>query len=63
VELSRINAVYTHDLRSRLHDIKVPAFCTGAKDDQITPSGFTEKLGTLIEGAETQLLPPGCMVR
>lgn len=59
VELSRINAVYTHDLRSRLHHIKVPSLCIGSKDDQITPPGFTEEMGQLIDGAETHLLARG----
>lgn len=59
VELSRINAVYTHDLRSRLHHIAVPTLCIGARDDQITPPGFTEEMGQLIDGAETHLLDRG----
>lgn len=59
VELSRINAVYTHDLRSRLHEIGTPTLCIGSMDDQITPPGFTEEMGNLIEGAETYLLDRG----
>lgn len=59
VELSRINAVYTHDLRSRLHEITVPTFCIGAMDDSITPPGFTQEMGELIEGAQTHLLERG----
>lgn len=59
VELSRINAVYTHDLRSRLHAINTPTLCIGAADDQITPPGFTEEMGELISGAETHLLTRG----
>ena len=59
VELSRINAVYTHDLRSRLHQIAVPTLCLGAMDDQITPPGFTEEMAGLIPGAEEQLLDHG----
>ncbi len=59
VELSRINAVYTHDLRSRLHHIKVPTLCIGSSDDQITPPGFTQEMGELIEGAQTHLLARG----
>lgn len=59
VELSRINAVYTHDLRSRLHKIIAPTLCIGSMDDQITPPGFTEEMGNLIEGAETHLLDRG----
>ena len=56
VELSRINAVYTHDLRSRLHHIKTPTLCIGSRDDQLTPPGFTREMADLIEGAEMHLL-------
>lgn len=59
VELSRINAVYTHDLRSRLNQIAVPTLCIGAMDDQITPPGFTEEVARLISGAEKHLLDHG----
>lgn len=59
VELSRINAVYTHDLRSRLHEIAVPTFCIGAMDDQITPPGFTQEMADLIPGARQHLLDHG----
>jgi aminoacrylate hydrolase len=59
VELSRINAVYTHDLRSRLHQITVPTLCIGAEDDQITPAGFTEEMAELIPDAQIELLPVG----
>ncbi|MEM6909621.1 MAG: alpha/beta fold hydrolase [Pseudomonadota bacterium] len=59
VELSRINAVYTHDLRSRLHEITVPTFCIGAMDDQITPPGFTAEMAELIPGAQQHLLDHG----
>jgi aminoacrylate hydrolase len=56
VELSRINAVYTHDLRSRLHEITTPTLCIGSRDDQLTPPGFTQEMGELIPGAQTHLL-------
>lgn len=59
VELSRINAVYTHDLRSELHKITVPTLCIGAEDDQITPPGFTEEMADLIPGAQKHLLDFG----
>jgi len=59
VELSRINAVYTHDLRSRVHEIAVPTFCIGAMDDQITPPGFTNELARLIPNAKEHLLDHG----
>ena len=59
VELSRINAVYTHDLRSRLHEITVPTFCIGSMDDQITPPDFTHEMADLIPGAQKRLLDHG----
>ena len=59
VELSRINAVYTHDLRSEIHKIAVPTFCIGARDDSITPAGFTEELAEKIPGAQIHLLAEG----
>ncbi len=59
VELSRINAVYTHDLRSRLHEITVPTLCIGAMDDQLTPPGFTQEMARLIPHAREHLLDHG----
>lgn len=59
VELSRLAAVMAHDLRSRVDKIAKPTLCIGAKDDQITPPGFTEELGHLIDGAEIHLLNSG----
>ncbi|WP_432199895.1 alpha/beta fold hydrolase [Erythrobacter sp. W53] len=59
VELSRINAVYTHDLRSEVHRISVPTFCIGAEDDGVTPPGFTEELAHLIPDAGLHLLDAG----
>ncbi|MBL0925280.1 MAG: alpha/beta fold hydrolase [Sphingomonadaceae bacterium] len=58
-ELSRIDALMAHNLRDRLHEVRVPTLCIGAKDDQITPSAFTQELGDLIPGAETHLLDGG----
>jgi aminoacrylate hydrolase len=59
VELSRINAVYTHDLRSELHKISLPTLCIGAEDDGITPPGFTEEMAHLIPDAQLHLLAAG----
>ena len=59
VELSRLAAVMSHDLRSQVHRITKPTLCIGARDDQITPPGFTEELCHLIEGAEMHLLDSG----
>jgi aminoacrylate hydrolase len=59
VELSRLAAVVSHDLRSQVHRITQPTLCIGARDDQITPPGFTEELGRLIPSAQTHLLDQG----
>ena len=59
VELSRIDAVMAHDLRAELHRVKAPTLCIGARDDQITPPGFTEELARLIPGARQVLLDRG----
>jgi len=59
VELSRLAAVMSHDLRSRVHGISSPTLCIGAKDDQLTPPGFTEELHRLIKGSEIHLLDRG----
>lgn len=59
VELSRLSAVMSHDLRTQVHKIPHETLCIGAKDDQITPSGFTEELADKIEGAKLHLLEHG----
>jgi len=59
VELSRLDAVLRHDLRNKLHEIPHETLCIGARDDQITPPGFTEELGQKIPGAATHLLERG----
>lgn len=59
VELSRLATVISHDLRSDIHEITHQTLCIGAKDDQITPLGFTEELGEKIPDAETHLLERG----
>lgn len=59
VELSRLAAVASHDLRSQLHQIGHQTLCIGAKDDQLTPPGFTEELGRLIKSAQVHLLDRG----
>ena len=59
VELSRLAAVMSHDLRSRVHGITAPTLCIGAMDDQLTPAGFTEELHNLIAGSDIHLLDRG----
>ena len=59
VELSRLSAVMSHDLRTEVHKITAPTLCIGARDDQLTPPGFTEELAELIPGAELHILKEG----
>lgn len=59
VELSRIEAVVSHDLRSQLHSINTTTLCIGAMDDQLTPAAFTQEMAQLIAGAELHLLDHG----
>ena len=59
VELGRLNAVMTHDLRHRLADIRVPTGVICARDDQITPEPMSIELAQLIPGAVLQVLPEG----
>lgn len=59
VELGRLNAVMSHDLRHRLDEIRVPTFVIGARDDQLTPPSLSEELAGRIAGAELHLLGEG----
>ena len=59
VELSRLSAVMSHDLRSLVHNIPHRPLCIGAKDDQITPAGFTRELADLIPDSTLHLLEHG----
>jgi aminoacrylate hydrolase len=59
VELSRLSAVLSHDLRTQLHRIEKPTLCIGARDDQITPIAYTEELARLIPNAELNILDRG----
>ncbi|WP_394728672.1 alpha/beta fold hydrolase [Altererythrobacter sp. GH1-8] len=59
VELSRIEAVVSHNLRSQLHSINTATLCIGAMDDQLTPPAFSQEMAQLIPGAELHLLDHG----
>ncbi len=59
VELSRLAAVVSHDLRSQVHRIDHETLAIGAKDDQITPFGFTQELGDKLPNASVVMLPYG----
>ncbi len=59
VELARLNAVMTHDLRHRVAGIRVPTLVVGAKDDQLTPPSMSRELAQLIPGAALHLFEAG----
>lgn len=59
VELGRLNAVMTHDLRHQLHAIQAPTAVICARDDQITPQPMSAELASLIPGALFKTLPEG----
>ncbi len=59
VELGRLNAVMTHDLRWQLDRIRTPTLVICARDDQLTPPGLSEELAQRIPGATLQLLDAG----
>lgn len=59
IELSRIAAVMSHDLRNEISAIRVPTMVVGAEDDQLTPCGMQREVAESIAGAQLQLLPRG----
>jgi aminoacrylate hydrolase len=59
IELARLSAVMSHDLRSRVHGIRARTLVVGAEDDQITPIGFSRELAKRIPGARLVELPKG----
>lgn len=59
VELSRLAAVASHDLRSQVHKIANPTLAIGAKDDQVTPFSFTKELADKLPNADLVMLQHG----
>ena len=59
VELGRLNAVMSHDLRHQLDRINTPTMVIGAHDDQLTPASLSEELAERIPGARLHLLEKG----
>ena len=59
VELGRLNAVLTHDLREEIQEIRVPVGVISARDDALTPPGMSRELAERIPGAVSVLLPEG----
>jgi aminoacrylate hydrolase len=59
IELSRLSAVMSHDLRSEVGAIRTPTLVLGALDDQLTPAGFQRELAARIPGARLELFDAG----
>ena len=59
IELSRLSAVMSHDLRSEVAGIRARTLVLGALDDQLTPAGFQRELAARIQGAEIELFGVG----
>lgn len=59
IELARLNAVMTHDLRHRLNEIKAPTGVISARDDALTPPDLSTELAENIAGAEQIMLAEG----
>jgi aminoacrylate hydrolase len=59
IELSRLSAVMSHDLRSDVGRIAAPTLVLGAADDQLTPPGFQRELAERIPGAELRVFDDG----
>jgi aminoacrylate hydrolase len=59
IELSRLSAVMSHDLRSQVQSIRAPTLIIGALDDQLTPPGFQRELAEKIPSSKLELLTNG----
>ena len=59
VELGRLNAVMSHDLREEIQAIRVPTGVISARDDNVTPPELSRELAERIPGAARVLLPKG----
>jgi aminoacrylate hydrolase len=59
IELSRIAAVMSHDLRNELGRITTQALVIGAEDDQLTPPGMQRDVAERIPAARLRVLPHG----
>lgn len=51
VELARLNAVMSHDLRHQVKNITAPTGVISAKDDALTPPAMSDELAELIPNA------------
>jgi aminoacrylate hydrolase len=59
VEMERMDAVTSHDLRDRVGEIRAETLVLCARDDGITPLPLSEELAERIPGARLEVLPTG----
>lgn len=59
VELARLNAVMTHDMRHQLDKITAPTGVISAHDDALTPPAMSDELAERITGAKQIKLAQG----
>lgn len=59
IEMERMDAVTSHDLRDRVGDIRAETLVICARDDSITPLPLSEELAERIPGARLDVLPTG----
>lgn len=59
IEMERMDAVTSHDLRARVGEIAAETLVICARDDGITPLPLSEELAALIPGARLEVLPSG----
>jgi aminoacrylate hydrolase len=59
IEIERMDAVTSHDLRDRVGEIRAETLVLCARDDAITPLPLSEELARLIPGARFEVLVAG----
>jgi len=59
IEMERMDAVTSHDLRDRVGGIAAETLVICARDDGITPLPLSEELARLIPNARLEVLPSG----
>jgi aminoacrylate hydrolase len=59
IEMERMDAVTSHDLRDRVGEIRAETLVICARDDAITPLPLSEELAQLIPGARLDALVAG----
>jgi aminoacrylate hydrolase len=59
IEMERMDAVTSHDLRAKVPGITAETLVICARDDGITPLPLSEELASLIPGARFEVMPAG----